>query len=73
MSVIPVIPLCPLVFWGIATLIDLGIDPWGTILVGALHVVFAIVLVISIWRDRLLIRSLTTQQGPSPDGSHAGP
>jgi hypothetical protein len=32
-----VIPLLPLGFWGIAMVIDIAVNPWGTIVVGGLH------------------------------------
>lgn len=58
MSVVPVIPLFPLLLWGIANLVDLGVAPWGTVLIGSLHVLFALALVISIARDWFRLRRL---------------
>jgi hypothetical protein len=51
MSAAPVIPVFPLALWGAAELIDLAVDPWGTIVIGSLHAAYAIVLVGSIVRD----------------------
>jgi hypothetical protein len=56
-SFVPVIPVFPLVFWGAAKLIDLVVDPWGTRIVASLHAVFAVILVASIVRDSMRLRS----------------
>jgi hypothetical protein len=50
-SFAPVIPVCPLVFWGIALVVNLVVDPWGTLIVGAFHAVLAVLFVISIGRN----------------------
>jgi len=50
-SFVPVIPLYPLVAWGAALLADHFADPWGTRIVGVLHVLFAVLLVGSIAKD----------------------
>jgi hypothetical protein len=60
----PIIPLVPLVLWGAAMLIDLVVDPCGTMIVGSLHALFAVLLVGSIVRDWLRLRS----QGASEAG-----
>ena len=57
-SALPIIPLCPLAFWGLAIRVDYGAAPWGTVAVGAAHAVFAAALAVSIardWRDIRLI------------------
>jgi hypothetical protein len=51
MSVLPVIPLYPLVFWMIAFLVDSARSPWGTRGIAGIHFLFAVVLVGSIVRD----------------------
>jgi hypothetical protein len=51
MSPAPVIPVFPLFVWGVAKLIDLVVDPWGTVIIGSLHVIFMVTLVVSIVRD----------------------
>ena len=51
MSAAPVVPVFPLVLWGVAEITDLVIDPWGTVVIGSLHVVYAVILVASIMRD----------------------
>ena len=58
MSALPVIPLFPLLLWGLAKLIDHGIAPWGTVAIGSLHVLFALALSISIIRDWYRLRQL---------------
>jgi hypothetical protein len=57
-SIFPAIPVFPLAFWGIAWLIDHAASPWGTILVGGPHVVFAVCLAVSLVRDVRYLRSL---------------
>jgi hypothetical protein len=57
LSLVPVIPVFPLLFWGAAKLIDLIADPWGTILVLSFHAIFAVVLVVSIARDTMRLRT----------------
>ncbi len=57
-SILPVIPLNPLVLWGVAYLIDDVSNPWGTLIVGAGHGVFAVLLMISIVRDWMCLRSI---------------
>ena len=51
MSVLPVIPLYPVVLWGIALLIDSVRSPWGTRGIFCIHLLFAVVLAVSIVRD----------------------
>jgi len=51
MSVLPVIPLYPVVLWGIALLIDIVRSPWGTRGIFCIHLLFAVVLAVSIVRD----------------------
>ena len=51
-SVLPGFPLFPLLFWGAALLIDRFVSPWGTLIVGGAHVVFIILLSVSIYRNR---------------------
>jgi hypothetical protein len=51
MSGVSVIPIFSLVFWGMAEIIDLFVDPWGTVVIGSIHIIYAIILVGSIIRD----------------------
>jgi len=60
-SILPGIPVFPLTFWGIAWVIDRAASPWGTLVVGAAHVVFAGVLLVTIVRD---VRDLRSIDGP---------
>ncbi len=57
-SILPVIPLNPLVMWGIAWLIDRATSPLGSLIVGAGHGVFAVFLMLSIARDWRYLRSI---------------
>jgi hypothetical protein len=57
-SILPVIPIFPMFFWGMALLIDYFADPVGTWIIGLFHALFAFVLVASIVRDWRRIRSL---------------
>jgi hypothetical protein len=56
-SIAPAIPVFPLVFWCAAKLIDLIANPWGTTVIAVLHAAFAVVLVLSIVRDCVRLRS----------------
>jgi hypothetical protein len=47
-SVAPIIPLFPLGFFGLAKLIDQAASPWGTWLVGGLHVLLALAFTLAI-------------------------
>jgi hypothetical protein len=68
MSAAPVIPVFPLFLWGTARVIDLVLDPWGAVVIGWLHAVFAIVLLVSIVRDW---RRLRFERGVS-EGAASG-
>jgi hypothetical protein len=62
-SILPDIPVFPVVLWGIAWLIDRAIDPWGTWAVAGAHGVFAACLVVSLVRDWRYLRSLAGAAG----------
>lgn len=49
-SMFPGIPLFPLFFWGLACFVDSVVAPWGTWVIGGLHVI-SMVLSGSIARD----------------------
>ena len=51
-SILPGFPLFPLAFWGAALLIDRFVSPWGTLIIGAIHVILGILWSVSIYRDR---------------------
>jgi hypothetical protein len=57
-SIAPIIPAFPLVFWGLALLVDLAVGPWGTRVVGGFHAVLGMVFMASIARDLWRLRSL---------------
>ena len=61
-SVFPGMPLFPLAFWGIAWIIDLALRPWGSVLVGAFHVILGGMLIVSVIRGN---RTLRTIDGPT--------
>lgn len=50
-SVVPVLPLFPLGFWGAAALVDVWAGPWGTVVIGALHLLLALAMVFTLVRD----------------------
>lgn len=56
-AVLPIIPLFPLLFWGAAMLIELVVDPWGRIVVGAIHALLAVVFAVSIARNWWRLRA----------------
>ncbi len=57
-SILPVIPVFPVVLWAIAWLIDLVVSPWGTWTIGIAHGVFAVCLAVSLVRNARCVRSL---------------
>jgi hypothetical protein len=62
-SIFPVIPVFPVVLWGIGWLIDRAVSPWGTWAVGVAHGVFAACLAVSLSRDWPCLRSLDDTAG----------
>ncbi len=50
-SVLPGFPLFPLMFWGIALIMDRFVGPWGTYLIGGVHLVLAIKWGAAVIRD----------------------
>ena len=50
-SILPVIPFFPLCFWGVARLTDIWLSPWGTVVVGVLHLVLAAAMAFTFVRD----------------------
>jgi hypothetical protein len=57
-SVMPVIPIFPLLAWGAALLVDRFADPWGKWSFATLHAIYAIVLAGSIIRDLNSLRRI---------------
>lgn len=57
-SLVPLIPIAPLAFWGVALLADLVAAPLGTFGIGWLHAVFAALLVGSVCRDWWRLRRI---------------
>ena len=60
-SLLPVIPMFPLVFWGAALLVDVVVRPWGTAVVGWFHAALGLLFVVSIIRDCWRLRTLDKQ------------
>jgi hypothetical protein len=56
-SILPGFPLFPLLFWAATVFVDRWFQPWGTILVGGFHLVFALFLLASVVRDVAFCRS----------------
>jgi hypothetical protein len=54
----PVVPIIPLILWGVAIGIDALAEPWGTWIIGSLHGLFALVLLVSIGRALWRLREL---------------
>jgi hypothetical protein len=50
-SILPVIPLFPLSFWGVAWLADRFFAPWGSVVVGVLHLALAAAMGFTFVRD----------------------
>lgn len=56
-SIVPVIPLFPLLFIGLAWLIDRFASPWGTRIVGGLHLLLIAIYLIGIIYEARRMRS----------------
>lgn len=50
-SILPVIPLFPLLFWGVAWLMDAWASPWGTVAIGTLHIILMAMMGFTFVRD----------------------
>jgi hypothetical protein len=50
-SILPGIPIFPIVFWGLALLIDQFVDPWGTNVIAGIHLVLSLIWLVSVIRD----------------------
>ncbi len=56
-SIAPIIPLFPIVLFGIAKLVDLFIYPWGTRTMATLHAVLALIFIYSLVRGLIRLRA----------------
>ena len=63
-SLVPVIPMFPLTFWGFALVADAAVGPWGTAIVAWFHAALGLVFVASIARDWWRLRGLNKQAEP---------
>ena len=45
-SVVPLLPICPMLFFGAAKLLDLMVWPWGTRIIFGMHLALAGVVVV---------------------------
>lgn len=59
-SILPGIPVFPLLFWGIALFIDQFVNPWGTNVVAGIHLALSLIWLVSAIRDT---RELTKIEG----------
>ena len=50
-SILPIIPFFPLFFCGVAWVVDRFFHPWGSVVVGGLHVVLALLMLATLFRD----------------------
>ena len=57
-SILPGFPLFPLLFWGLACLIDLFCAPWGSWSIIALHSIALVAAIFTIVRDTLVLRRI---------------
>jgi hypothetical protein len=58
-SIFPGFPVMPLLFWGLAWLLDRIISPWGFRSILILHLILLVVSVFVIVRDVLRLRRIT--------------
>ena len=56
-SILPVVPLFPLLFIGLAWLIDEYAWPWGTRIIGGLHVLLIVIYLVGIVYEMRRTRS----------------
>lgn len=56
-SPMPVIPVFPLALFGLAKLVDVFVAPWGTVVMGAIHGLLALVFLTAIARSWYRLRS----------------
>jgi hypothetical protein len=61
-SCLPVVPIFPLILWGIAKLIDQRASPWGTDVIGAIHALFGLYFVVLLVRDGWRLKRM--RRGP---------
>jgi len=50
-SFVPLVPVLPLLLFGVGVLVNLGISPWGTIGVAAIHFGWLAVTALLIWTN----------------------
>ncbi|MEX2186702.1 MAG: hypothetical protein WD875_07910 [Pirellulales bacterium] len=48
-SFIPVVPFLPIIAFVVGWFVNLGIPPWGTVCVAAIHVVLVAIASVGIW------------------------
>ena len=63
-SILPIFPLFPLAFWGLALLIDRFTGSWGTLVVGGIHVVLGVVWTVLIYRYRKRLAEIEESDRP---------
>ena len=59
-SLFPVIPLFPLVAWGVGLLVDRFVSPWGTYLIAAFHLVLGVVWGVSLFRNSRALKEFNS-------------
>lgn len=64
-SFVPVIPIVPLVAWGVAVALDLLHEQLGLWVIGGLHVVLLLSLLVSAFRSMRIIQRLRRECGAS--------
>ena len=57
-SLFPVIPLFPLVAWGVALLVDRFVSPWGTYSIVGFHLALGIVWSVSLFRNSRALKEI---------------
>ena len=63
-SILPVFPLFPLAFWGLALLIDHFTGSWGTLIIGGLHVVLGAFWAVCLLRYRKRLAEIDGAEQP---------
>lgn len=65
-SIVPVIPLFPLLAWAAARGLDLLAPSWGTRIVGSLHLLLLVAMLTSIVRSCHTLATQTVRSGSPP-------
>ena len=64
-SVMPVFPVMPLLFWGLAYGIDRFCGPWGSVSIMVLHSIALLWAIFAMVRDHRILKRMDSKQPPA--------